>query len=232
MNLSPSRMRFHEWLVAGVFCAFFFFYKLAGFGLVGADEPRFAQIAREMLARHDWVSPTLYGGVWLEKPVLYYWSAMVSYRTFGVSDWSARFPVAVFATLTVAAVYFFMRRFRPGTGLSAALVVCSSAAMLSFARSGSTDMPLAACFTIGLLAWLAWFQTEERKWLLGFYFFMAAGMLAKGPVAPMLAGLIIVCFAGLRRDIRMVWRTLCFSQRRFISCVAKITSHRIAPKPR
>jgi hypothetical protein len=194
--------------VAGVFCAFFFFYRLAAFGLVGADEPRFAQIAREMLARHDWVSPTLYGGVWLEKPVLYYWSAMLSYHTFGVSDWSARFPVALFAALMVAAIYFFMRRFRPGNELSAALITCSSAAIVSFARSGSTDMPLAACFTMGLLAWLAWFQTQEKKWLLSFYFLMAVAMLAKGPVAPMLAGLILVCFSLLRRDLRLVLGTL------------------------
>ena len=208
MSVPSGRTRLHEWVVVGVFCAFFFFYGLAAFGLVGADETRYAQIAREMLARHDWVSPTLYGRVWLEKPVLYYWSAMLSYRFFGVSDWSARLPVAAFATLMVAAIYIFMRRFRPGAQLHAALIACSIAATVAFARAGSTDMPLAACFTVGLLAWLAWFQTQEKKWLLVFYFFMAAGMLAKGPVAPLLAGLIIVCFALLRRDVRVVLRTL------------------------
>ena len=54
--------------VAG-FCAFFFFYGLAVFGLVGADEPRYAQIAREMLQRHDWVTPHLYGQPWLERSI-------------------------------------------------------------------------------------------------------------------------------------------------------------------
>jgi 4-amino-4-deoxy-L-arabinose transferase-like glycosyltransferase len=208
MSAPSSRTRLHEWLVVGVFCAFFFFYGLAAFGVVGADEPRFTQIAREMLARHDWVSPTLYGRVWLEKPVLYYWSAMLSYRIFGVSDWSARLPVAVFATLMVAGIHIFTGRFRPGAQLHAALIACSSAATLAFARAGSTDMPLAACFTVGLLAWLAWFQTQEKKWLLVFYLFMAGGMLAKGPVAPLLAGLIIICFALLCRDAGIVLRTL------------------------
>jgi len=208
MNPSQGRARLHEWVVVGVFCAFFFFYGLAAFGLVGADEPRYAQIAREMLARHDWVSPTLYGRVWLEKPVLYYWSAMLSYRALGVSDWAARIPVALLASLMVAALHLFMRRFRPGAQLHVVLIACSSAAVLAFARAGSTDMPLAACFTMGLLAWLAWFQTQEKKWLLGFYVFMAAGMLAKGPIAPALAGLIIICFALLRRDARLVLQTL------------------------
>ena len=61
------------------FCAFLFFFGLGAFGLVGADEPRYAQIAREMLARHDWITPMLNGRPWLEKPVLYYWLAIVSY---------------------------------------------------------------------------------------------------------------------------------------------------------
>src|ERR1700739_4933377 len=88
-------------------CAFLFFYGLGSFGLVGADEPRYAQIAREMLARHDWVTPVLNGTAWLEKPVLYYWGAMLSYKVFGVSDWAARVPSAVMATLLVFCIYFF-----------------------------------------------------------------------------------------------------------------------------
>ena len=56
------------------FCGFLFFAGLQVIGLVGADEPRYAQIAREMLQRGDWVTPVLYGQPWLEKPPLYYWA--------------------------------------------------------------------------------------------------------------------------------------------------------------
>src|SRR5512147_2959285 len=84
------------------FCAFLFFFGLGSFGLVGADEPRYAQIAREMLARHDWITPVLNGTPWLEKPVLYYWSAALSYEVFGVSDWAARLPSALFTTGMIA----------------------------------------------------------------------------------------------------------------------------------
>src|ERR1044071_9386618 len=86
-------------------CGFLFFFGLGAFGLVGADEPRYAQIAREMLARHDWVTPVLNGKPWLEKPVLYYWEAMVSYSLFGVSDWAARIPGALSATTMIVAIY-------------------------------------------------------------------------------------------------------------------------------
>ena len=67
-----------ELLTLAAFCAFLFFFGLGAIGLTGADEPRYAQIAREMLARHDWITPVLYGKPWLEKPVLYYWEAMLA----------------------------------------------------------------------------------------------------------------------------------------------------------
>ena len=72
-----NRTRTDALLLAG-FCAFLFFYGLGQFGLIGADEPRYAQVAREMLERHDWITPVLGGQPWLEKPPLYYWQAMVA----------------------------------------------------------------------------------------------------------------------------------------------------------
>ena len=51
-----ARTRTDALLIAG-FCAFLFFYGLGSFGLIGADEPRYAQVAREMLDRHDWITP-------------------------------------------------------------------------------------------------------------------------------------------------------------------------------
>ncbi len=197
-----------ELLTLAGFCAFLFYFGLGSFGLVGADEPRYAQIAREMLARHDWITPVLNGAAWLEKPVLYYWGAMLSYSVFGVSDWAARMPSAVLATVMVAVIYFFMRRFRPGAQLDAALITASAAATIGFARAASTDMPLAATFTIGMLAWFAWLETKRNRWLAAFYVFVGLATLAKGPVAPLLAALIIVIFAAMRRAPRLILRTL------------------------
>lgn len=198
--------------VAG-FCAFLQYFGAAAIGLTGADEPRYAQIAREMLARGDWVTPVLYGHAWFEKPVLYYWSAMVSYKMFGVSDWAARLPAATFATAAVFGVYAFLRRFARGAELDGALVTAASVALIGFARSAGPDMLLAASFTLAMLGWMAWRLTltaeaQETRWLLAFYFFSALGMLAKGPVAPALAGLVVVVFSLARREPRTILRTL------------------------
>jgi 4-amino-4-deoxy-L-arabinose transferase-like glycosyltransferase len=202
-----NRTRTDSLLLAG-FCAFLFLYGLGQFGLIGADEPRYAQVAREMLERHDWITPTLGGQPWLEKPPLYYWQAMLSYAIFGVSDGAARLPSALEATFLVLAVYFFLRRFRPGVELDGALITASSAGFVGYARAASMDMALAAAFTIGMLGWWAWRETEKRICLAVFYGGMALGMLAKGPVAPFLAAVVIVLYAAAVREFRLVLKTL------------------------
>jgi 4-amino-4-deoxy-L-arabinose transferase-like glycosyltransferase len=204
MNL---RARTDILLLAG-FCAFLFFYGLGAFGLIGADEPRYAQVAREMLGRHDWITPVLYGRPWLEKPPLYYWQAMVAYSVFGVSDTSARVTSAMDATLLVIAVYLFFRRFRRGVEIDAALITASCAGIVGYARAASTDMPLAAAFGMGMLAWWAWRESGKRIYLSLFYLSVALGTLAKGPVAPFLAAVVIVLFALVVREPRLIPKTL------------------------
>jgi 4-amino-4-deoxy-L-arabinose transferase-like glycosyltransferase len=191
------------------FCGFLYFTGLQVIGLLGADEPRYAQIAREMLARHDWVTPVLFGQPWLEKPPLLYWGEMLAYKMAGgVSGWAARLPSAVLCTLMVFFIYVWARRFRRGMQLDAALITAASVLVIGFGRGASTDMPLAATFTIAMLSWYGWYESQNRAWLLAFYAFAGFGTLAKGPVAVLLAALIVVAFTALRRDWRMVLRTL------------------------
>ncbi|HST11310.1 MAG TPA: glycosyltransferase family 39 protein, partial [Terriglobales bacterium] len=200
--------RIREWLLLVGFCIFLFFYGLGQFGLVGADEPRYAQVAREMLARHDWVTPTLGGKPWLEKPPLYYWQAMAAFAIFGVHDWAARVPSAVDASLIVLAVYLFLRKLRPGIPLDGALMTASAAGIVGFAHSASTDMPLATMFSLAMLCWYAWWESREQKLLYGFHFFLALGVLAKGPVAVVLAGAVIVLFAIAAGNSRIILKSI------------------------
>ena len=207
-------------------------------GLVGADEPRYAQIAREMLEAHSetchelhakmvprslrltdiknslrcidggTVTPILYGHPWLEKPALYYWRAMSSFKEFGVNDWAARLPSASGAFFLIVMIFLHMRRFRPGGQLDAALITASSVAIIGFARGASTDMQMAAPLCIGMLGWYAWYETGKKFWLFDLYFFGAAATLAKGPIAPFLALSIILLFLGLRREWSALRRTI------------------------
>jgi len=94
-------------------------------GSGGADEPRYAQIAHEMLDRFDsahtlgerlsaCVTPYLYGHPWLEKPALLLAPPCFCFRTSGCHDWTARLPSTTFAFIMVGLIYLHMRRFRPG----------------------------------------------------------------------------------------------------------------------
>ncbi len=207
-----------------LFTVFFLAYGLTpllggdGLGLVGADEPRYAQIAHEMLVRFDsagtlndrlsaCVTPYLYGHPWLEKPALYYWRAMFLFQDFGVHDWTARLPSTTFAFIMIGLIYLHMRRFRPGGHLDAALITVACVGIIGFARGASTDMQMAAPLAIGLLGWYAWYETGSKFWLYDIYFFTGLATLAKGPVAPFLAALIIAAFALLRREWSIVRRS-------------------------
>ena len=240
----PSLATAREFIVLFAVTGFLLLYGLVPvfggdqLGLVGADEPRYAQIAREMLTAHSeachavnakmvphslrgedvrnsfhciaagTVTPILYGKPWLEKPALYYWRAMSFFKEFGVSDWTARLPSSSATLALVVLIFLHMRRFRPGGHLDAALITVSCVAIVSFARGASTDMQLAAPFCIGMLGWYAWYETGKKFWLFDLYFFGAAATLAKGPVAPFLALSIILLFAGLRREWSLLRRTI------------------------
>jgi 4-amino-4-deoxy-L-arabinose transferase-like glycosyltransferase len=83
----------------------FYFYGLGHLPFVGPDEPRYAQVAREMFLRGDLITPTLGGHTWFEKPPLLYWMMIAGFKLFGVSEWSARLPSALSGVLTAAAVF-------------------------------------------------------------------------------------------------------------------------------
>lgn len=204
----PSARSFVNYLLLAGFCGFLFFFGLNYFGLVGADEPRYAQIAREMLERGDWVTPTLGGKPWLEKPIFYYWQAIVAYRLFGVSDWAARLPSAVDASVMVLAIYLFLRKIRPAFDLDGALIAASMAGVIGFARAASTDMPVSAMFTIGMLSWWAWRESSRKFYLALFFAFLALGTLAKGPVAVVLAAVILGLYTLITREPSLLYRTM------------------------
>jgi 4-amino-4-deoxy-L-arabinose transferase-like glycosyltransferase len=143
----------------------------------------------------------------LEKPALYYWRAMFLFQDFGVHDWSARLPSTTFAFIMIGLIYLHMRRFRPGGHLDAALITVACVGIIGFSRGASTDMQMAAPLAIGLLGWYAWYETDSKFWLYDIYFFTGLATLAKGPVAPFLAALIIAAFAFLRREWAIVRRT-------------------------
>ncbi len=102
--MPPSKVAKRLWSLLFLVIAGFYLYGLGAVPLVGPDEPRYAEVAREMLARRDLITPTLGGLPWFEKPPLLYWLMMASYRLFGINEFAARLGPALCGLLTAILV--------------------------------------------------------------------------------------------------------------------------------
>jgi len=187
------------------------FSGLGALGLVGPDEPRYAAIARAMSDTHDWITPRLWGSPWFEKPVLYYWTAGIAMRLFGVSEFAARLPSALAALLAVVAVaWTALRCYGVGAAWYTLLMLPTSVAMVGFARAASPDMLFAGLLTAAMAVAVEMLQKPRPGPIqrVAFGFFLGAAVLAKGPAAVILAGGATLLWAALTRQWRAPFRFL------------------------
>ena len=192
MAKPESKSLFHagniQWILFAVIICAVYFFALGTIPLVGPDEPRYAQVAREMFERGDWITPTLGGYNWFEKPALLYWLQIVSYHIFGVSEFSARLGPALCGLLTVLGLYLFGREKLFGDVCSAnwlGLISASTIGLLVFSRGASFDIVLTFTVTAALICFfLAEESADEEgfKFYAAFYVFVGLALLAKGLV--------------------------------------------------
>jgi len=158
------------------------------------DEPRFAEAAREMVVSGDYVVPHFHGGIRFDKPPLIYWLMAGAYRVCGVGSFGARLPSAVAGTLSLVLVALIGRRLiDERAGLGAAVVLGLCVQFVVEAKVATTDAILLCAVLAGQLALLRSWQWEGGwgNTLLG-WGAVALGILAKGPVAPMVVGVTAV----------------------------------------
>ena len=216
--MQPSTLAKRGWLLLLTATAVVYFYGLGRAPFVGADEPRYAQVAREMAERGDAVTPTLGGHTWFEKPALVYWTAAAAYKMFGVAEWTARLGAACAGWLTVFLVGWMAKRVedRAGAGagwlqLSAGALVATSAGLFVFSRAVYFDVFV----TMTVACALAFFFAAElesggrtRTWLLaGFYAGMGASLLAKGLIGVVLPVGVVGVYYLLRRRWPDAWKS-------------------------
>jgi len=153
--------------------------------LTDRDEPRFAEASREMLQRGDYIVPHFNGDYRFDKPPLIYWTQAACYKLLGENAFAARLPSALFAAATSLLIFFWSRRFtKPQTAIAATIIFTTSLQMLANAHLATADMPM--IFFTAAAAWSGWELTRPdaaRKWWWIFHVSLALGFLAKGPVA-------------------------------------------------
>ncbi len=186
LTATPGR----EAVLAGLLAFLLFFAGTGATPLIGRDEPRFAEAAREMLARGDLVVPTFGGVNRYDKPILIYWCTMASYALFGVNERAARLPSNLAGTLTILLLaWWARRRFGPGMGLLAGMLLAVTLTYHLESRACTADLVMLLPTVAALLALERLAVTEEPSpWAaLVFWVGMALALLAKGPVGPAFA---------------------------------------------
>jgi 4-amino-4-deoxy-L-arabinose transferase-like glycosyltransferase len=185
--------------------SFLFMYGSNVLPLLGPDEPRYTQVARQMFESRDWITPRLGQHPWFEKPVLLYWLMSLSFALFGVNEFAARFPSVLGALFCVFLVYRIVKKV---TGENRAFVCATllgtSAFVVGFSHAATFDMLLTACITASLFYFFEYFANDQQPGkIYAAYAFCGLGILAKGFVAPAVIGLA----AGIYWVLHRGWRT-------------------------
>ncbi len=173
-----------------------------------------AQIARNMLDSGDWVTMRLDGVKYLEKSPLNYWAIAISFAVFGVHDWSARLPLALFAILLCwVTARIGAWAFSELEGLYAGLALSSAIGLFLFTRVLIPDATLTLVIALAMWAFLRVLDEQEtrpRLWAATMAACIGVGLLLKGLIAALFpAGTALVYLLVTRKLFdRETWRRL------------------------
>ena len=210
-------------IVCALLIAAVYFFGLT-IPLLGPDEPRYAQVAREMFERVDWITPTLGGAHWFEKPAMLYWLQIAAYKIFGVSEFAARFGSAVFGLGTILSLWVLGKSVQseqfkangsveeiktPTNDLAywLALIAASSIGLIAFSRGASFDIILTFPITAALVSFFVFDQSKIKSFtnhylpLVAFYFFIGVAILAKGLIGIVFPFAIVAFYFSLARKL-------------------------------
>ncbi|UDM49222.1 glycosyltransferase family 39 protein [Cupriavidus sp. MP-37] len=181
--------------------------------LLGPDEGRYAEIAREMLHSGDWITIRYDGLKYFEKPPFHMWMTAVAYALFGIGDWQARLCVALAGAAGLGVSMLAAARwFGARAGLMAGLVLAGAPMWNVAAHFNTLDMTLSGAMACVLASLLlaqhpAATPAARRRWMLACWAAMGVAVLTKGLVGVALPGLVLVLYTGATRDLSL-WRRL------------------------
>lgn len=198
------------WFFAGL-AAFFFLPFLGAVHLFDWDEINFAELAREMVVRNNFLETTMYFDVFTEKPPLFFWLQAAAMQVVGVGDYAARLPNALFGILTLPILFLLGKRlFSASFGYYWALAWLGSILPHLYFKSGIIDPVFNFFIFLSLYFFIrySWKKTQittihtTKSTLL---FLTLAGVsaglaiLAKGPAALLILGLVLAVYWVLNR---------------------------------
>ncbi|MEL6941836.1 MAG: glycosyltransferase family 39 protein [Bacteroidota bacterium] len=188
-------MKNKTYLFLVLLTVFLFFVGLGQLPLYILDEAKNAECAREMWEKGDIVVPTFNGNLRTDKPPLHYFFMMLSYSLFGVSAFAARFFSALMGVLTVGVAFYYTKEsLGQKAAICTVLILLSSLHFLFQFHLAVPDPYLIACITIAIFAFQYGLDQDAKKHLFFGYTATGLGVLAKGPVALGLVGLVMLLY--------------------------------------
>jgi 4-amino-4-deoxy-L-arabinose transferase-like glycosyltransferase len=193
-------------------CFVIYFINLGQWDLWNPDEPRYAEVAREMVNGRDWILMHRNGNLYTDKPPLFFWAiAISSFLWRGFTPFSVRFPSALFGTLTVLLTFFIGKRlYSSRTGFLAGLILATSFEFAYLSTRGNIDATLTFFTTASILCFLQRYKRGKQEGtsregmagisFYGYYVGMALATLAKGPVGFILPLLVTLLFLLVQKD--------------------------------
>ena len=174
------------------------------------DEPRYAEVAREMLLTGEYLVPHLNGEVYSQKPPLLFWAMAAAGRLTGqLDEAAARLPSVLSAIAALMLVHRLGKRlFSPRAAWIAAAAFATGSKILWQGRIGQIDMLLVALVSAAVWFWVRSWTENRPALVLGFYAFAGLGTIAKGPVSllpPLLGTLGFLAWQRDRDGFRRLW---------------------------
>ena len=184
-------------------CFLGFTYNLGEVPPYHADENFYVTSSRNMIGLNDYITPMYHGKKRFAKPILFYWLVTASYKTFGVSLFSARLVSALFGALCIPLVYLIARRiFDHKTATISTLLLPGCYLHFQIARLAITDMALNFFILFVFYFFIRGFQDKSNKdisYCLS-YACMGIGFMIKGPPAIIIPTLVIGCYILISRN--------------------------------
>jgi 4-amino-4-deoxy-L-arabinose transferase-like glycosyltransferase len=198
--------RHYPWLV---FLAALFLAFIGNSYLMVSDpvESNYTETAIEMIRSGDLFSPRIFDHYWYDKPIMFYWELIGSYRIFGINDFTARFPSALFSVIGVMLNYWFIARISTAKrALVSSLILLTSIEYFYIGKAIITDMTLFVFMSFTLMALYLSYTEGSIKWTYAAYGAAALATLVKGPIGLALPGMIFLFFLAWRHDLRALGR--------------------------
>lgn len=207
---STSVTYIRDLVVITLILAALFSIGLASHPLEVPDSARYAEIPREMLARHDYITPHLNGIKYFEKPPLFYWLQVAGLKFFGVNEFGASFANALMGLVCCAITYLAGRRlFGRQSGILASLALGTSILYFALIHIITLDLTFTTFLTGALFCFLLGTRSPPATWSRNCYFWgmyssIALATLTKGLIGLVFPALIIGCYIIIFND----WKNL------------------------